>query len=55
MNITDLSGCELVALASILAIAFSENLSAEEVATWGNFFSAFGDNLNIIAGADLTD
>lgn len=52
MNITDLSGSELVLLASIFAIAFSQNVPEDELDVWGNFFSAFGSNLSIIAGVD---
>ena len=52
VNITDLSGSELVLLASIFAIAFSRNVPEDELDVWGNFFSAFGSNLSIIAGVD---
>ena len=52
VNITDLSGSELVLLASIFAIAFSQNVPEDELDVWGNFFSAFGSNLSIIAGVD---
>ena len=45
----NLSGCELVALASIIAIKISEGLSVDEINTLGNFFSALGDNLNTLA------
>ncbi len=52
MNITDLSGSELVLLASVFAIAFSSMVKEEELDVWGNFFSAFGSNLSIISGVD---
>lgn len=45
----DLSGCELVSLASIIAIFLSQGLSPEEIDTLGNFFSAVGSNLSTIA------
>lgn len=45
-----LSGCELVSIASILAINISQGLTADEIGTLGNFFSALGDNLSLLAG-----
>lgn len=50
-NIFELSGCELVALASILAITISNDLESNEIDTLGNFFSALGSNLSTIATA----
>jgi hypothetical protein len=47
--LSDLSGCELVAFISIFSIAFSKNLSAEEIALWSAFFSGVGGNLASIA------
>lgn len=44
------SGCELVSIAGILAINISNGLTSDEIGTLGNFFSALGDNLNIISG-----
>ena len=52
VNITDLTGSELVLLSSILAIIFSRQVPEEELDIWGNFFSAFGSNLSTIAGID---
>lgn len=49
-GLTNLSGCELVALASIIAIKISEGLTSDETDTLGNFFSALGSNLSTIAG-----
>lgn len=43
------SSCELIAFASIFAIMISQGLSSDEVGTLGNFFSALGDNLQIIS------
>lgn len=48
--LNNLSGCELVTLAALIAIYFSQNLSSDEASTLGNFFSALGDNLSTIAG-----
>ena len=47
----NLSGCELVTLASIIAIAISEGKTSDEIGTLGNFFSALGDNLNILSSS----
>lgn len=47
----DLSGCELVSLASILAILISQDLSVDEMSTLGNFFQALGTNLDTIAAS----
>lgn len=48
-DLSDLSGCELVALASIVAITISENKSAEELSLLSAFFTSLGDNLAAIA------
>ena len=47
--LSTLSGCELVALAGLLSVAISNNLSNDEIDTLGNFFSALGSNLSTIA------
>lgn len=49
MCIKDLSSCELIALASSLAIFLGENLSTEEIEVLSVFFSSLGDNLAIIS------
>lgn len=36
--LSTLSGCELVALAGLLSVAISNNLSNDEIDTLGNFF-----------------
>ena len=46
--LTGLSGCELVAVAGIIAVAISNNLSSDEAATLGAFFTVLGDNLALI-------
>ena len=51
MCFNNLSGNELVALASILAIYISDNLESDEIDTLGNFFSALGANLSTISTA----
>ncbi len=47
----DLSGCELVGVAGVLAILISQDLSVDEIATLGNFFEALGTNLDTIAAS----
>jgi len=49
MGLSNLSSCELIGLASSLAIAIGENLSADDVASLAAFTTALGDNLAIIA------
>lgn len=49
MCISDFSNCELVTLASSLAIAMSNQLSNEDIAVLSVFFTALGDNLAILA------
>ena len=50
--LNDLSGCELVTLASIISIFISQGLTPDEIDTLGNFFSALGSNLSTIATAE---
>ena len=52
MCFNNLSGCELVTLASILSIYISNDLSPDEIDTLGNFFSALGSNLSTISTAE---
>ena len=49
MCFSDMSGCNLIGLASSLAIAIGEGLTATEVTTLAAFVTALGDNLAIIA------
>lgn len=49
MCISDFSTCELVTLASTLAIAMSNQLSNEDITILSAFFSALGDNLAILS------
>lgn len=53
-GLNNLSGCELVALASIVSIWISEGLSAEDTGLLGSFFSSIGDNLATIAATKPT-
>lgn len=48
MCFSDLSSCNLISLASSLAIAIGENLTANEASILSAFFNAFADNLAII-------
>lgn len=49
--LTKLSGSELVALASIIAIFLSEPLNNDEINILASFITTIGDNLAIIAGS----
>lgn len=49
MNLNNLSSCDLIGLSSSLAILVGENLSANEASLLSAFFTAFADNLAIIA------
>ena len=49
MYLEDLSGCELLLLANLVAITLSENLSLEEIETLIIFLSTVISNLSLIA------
>ena len=49
MCFSELSSCNLIGLASSLAIAIGEDLTSDEAAILAAFFTAFADNLAIIA------
>ena len=49
--IDNLSGSELVVLASLLSISISQGLTKEEIGLLGDFFSALGDNLSLISSS----
>lgn len=53
MNISDLSGLELVSLASSLSTFIAINTNEEELAILASFFAALGDNLAIYATSPL--
>lgn len=48
-DITKLNRCELIALASSLAISIGQNVSSDEANLLAAFFSALGDNLAILS------
>ena len=49
MCFSDFSSCNLIGLASSLAIAIGEDIDADELAVLAAFFPAVADNLAIIA------
>ena len=51
----NVSGCELIALSSILAIMISQGLDSNEIGTLANFFSSLGDNLGIISNTSSSN
>lgn len=55
MCFSDLSSCNLIGLASSLAISISENLTSDDAAILAAFFTAFADNLAIIATTKARD
>ena len=54
-SFNDLSGPELVTLASILSIVLSENKSPSKIDVMGNFLSVLGFNLSTIATARVDE
>lgn len=48
-DLNNLSGCEIVTLANIIAIGISQNLTSDEMAIVGGFFTIIGDSLSTIA------
>ena len=55
MCINDLSGCELVSLASIIAISISKNFDNEEIGILAGLFTSIGDNLALLAVSYTTN
>lgn len=55
MCFSDLSSCNLIGLSSSLAIAVGEDLTANEASILAAFFTAFADNLAIIANTKARD
>ena len=49
MCISDFSKCELIALASTIAIAISKDFPEEDLPSLSAFFVALGDNLAILS------
>lgn len=50
MSISDLSGCNLIGLASSLSILLAQDLTSDEISILSAFFCAIGDNLALISG-----
>ena len=53
MNLSNLSGSNLIALASSLAILISQDLTSDEIGLLAAFFSALGDNLALLIASPL--
>ena len=53
MNLSNLSGSNLIALASSLAILISQDLTTDEIGLLAAFFSALGDNLALSIASPL--
>lgn len=53
MNLSNLSGSNLIVLASSLAILIAQDLTTDEIGIWAAFFSALGDNLALILASPL--
>lgn len=51
MNIFDLPACNLIGLASLLAILLSNDLNTEEIGILAAFFTSLGDNLALITAS----
>lgn len=49
MGLNNLSSCNLIGASSSLSLLISENLSSDETAILGAFFTTLGDNLALIA------
>ena len=49
MCISDLSGCNLIGLASSLSILLAQGLTPDEIGVLAAFFTSVGDNLALIA------
>lgn len=48
-DLNNLSGCEIVTLANIIAVSISQNLTSEEMALLAGFFTIIGDSLATIS------
>lgn len=55
MCLNDLSGCELVSLASLIAISISKNFSNEEISILAGLFTSIGDNLALLSNSSNDD
>lgn len=54
-DLNNLSGCEIVTLANIIAITISQNLTAEEIALLAGFFTIIGDSLATISSTNTNN
>lgn len=54
MCFDNISGCNLIGLASSTAIVISKDLSSDEISLLGAFFTSLGDNLALIAASQAT-
>ena len=50
--LNNISGAELVALSSVLAILISQELDTDEINILGSFLSSLGDNLTTIGATE---
>ena len=50
-DLNNLNGCEIITLANIIAIGISQNLTSDELAILGGFFTIIGDSLSTLAAA----
>ena len=53
MNLPNLSGSNLIALASSLAVLISQDLTTDEIGLLAAFFTALGDNLALSIASPL--
>mgnify|MGYP004627112279 FL=1 len=53
MNLSNLSGSNLIGLASSLAILISQDLTTDEIGLLAAFFTALGDNLALSIATTL--
>ena len=53
MNLSNLSGSNLIGLASSLSILISQDLTTDEIGLLAAFFSALGDNLALSIASPL--
>lgn len=49
--LSELSGCELVTFANIVAILISQGLTTDELIAFSGFFTIIGDSLAAISAA----
>ena len=47
--LNNLNPCELVTLANIISVSLAQNLSSDELASLGGFFTILGDSLALLS------